>query len=196
MGFVVPNDRLAAAFKSTSGKTMYALFEENNRHNAIPNGHPWSCHLIGELSAVMRHIMHAASYVVGGAIQDKAGRPIFLRDENGRDITAEGYMATWLRELANPAELADCDITLLVEDSWSATVAPMMLPWVKHALCCSEREADARALENGQPIVLSLYDDAELVAAIYDGVHCDATRIIRSIDSALTAPRNPMLGNR
>lgn len=196
MGFVVPNDQLAAAFKSTSGKTMYALFEENNRHNGIPNGHPWSCHMIGELPTVMRYLVKAASYVIGGSIQDKAGRPITLRDEDGRDITAEGYMGIWLRELANPAELADCDITLHVENSWSATVRPEMLPWVKHALCYAGREADARALDNGQPCDLSLYADAELLAAIYDGVHCDATCIIRSIESALTAPRNPMLGNR
>jgi len=184
MGSTVSTGKLAAAFKTTSGKIMYVLFEETYESNCYPRTPRWSSYMIGELSAVMRHIFRAAASCEGG----------MLKGAGGRDISPEGYLAGWMKELANPVEIADRKFELYAVDNYMAPIPTKNFAWAKAAMANVGREADAEKLENGEHLIVSLYEDAELLAAIYDGIHFGASQIIKSATPALSAPRNPGLG--
>lgn len=184
MGSTVSTNKLAAAFKTTSGKTMYVLFEETYESNCYPRTQRWGSYVIGELPAVMRHIFRAAASCEGG----------MLKGAGGRDIMPESYVAGWMKELENPVEIADRKFELYAVNNYMAPIPTESLHWAKAAMVNVGREADAVKLENGEHLIVSLYDDAELLAAIYDGIHFGANRIIKSASEYLHSPRNPSLG--
>lgn len=184
MGATVSTDKLVAAFTATSGKTMYALFEETYLSNCLPRQPHWSCYMIGELPAVLRHIFRVASNCEAGIIKGKGNR----------EITPEGYIAGWLKELANPAEMADRKFELYSTNNYMAPLPTDTFAWAKHAMATVGREADAEKLEKGEHLIVSLYDDAELLAAVYDGIHFGANRIIKSVKPVQQAQRIPALG--
>ncbi|HBP4949353.1 TPA: hypothetical protein L5629_004241 [Pseudomonas aeruginosa] len=184
MGSTVSTGKQVAAFKATSGKVMYVLFEETYESNCYPRTPRWSSYMIGELPAVMRHIFRAASSCEGG----------MLKGAGGRDITPEGYLQGWFKELENPVEIADRKFELYAVNNYMAPIPTENFAWAKAAMVNVGRESDAVKLENGEHLIVSLYDDAELLAAIYDGIHFGASRIIKSVSQVLYAPRNPNLG--
>ena len=73
MGSTVSTGKQVAAFKATSGKVMYVLFEETYESNCYPRTPRWSSYMIGELPAVMRHIFRAASSCEGGMLKGAGG---------------------------------------------------------------------------------------------------------------------------
>lgn len=184
MGSTVSTGKLAAAFKATSGKVMYVLFEETYESNCYPRTPRWSSYMIGELPSAMRHIFRAAASCEGG----------MLKGAGGRDITPEGYIAGWMKELENPVEIADRKFDLYAVNNYMAPIPTENLAWARAAMVAVGREADAVKLESGEHLIVSLYDDAELLGAIYDGIRFGASRIMKSATSALLAPRNPSLG--
>ncbi|MDP4032817.1 MAG: hypothetical protein Q8P60_08210 [Pseudorhodobacter sp.] len=184
MGSTVSTGKMAAAFKATSGKTMFVLFEETYESNCYPRTPHWGCYMIGELPAVMRQIFRSAACCEGGT----------LKGAGGRDITPEHYVSGWLKELENPVEFADRKFDLYAVNNYMAPIPTENFAWAKAAMVNVGREADAVKLESGEHLIVSLYDDAELLAAIYDGIHFGANRIIKSASAPLHSPRNPSLG--
>jgi hypothetical protein len=184
MGSTVSTGKLVAAFKATSGTTMFALFEETFSSNCHPRTPNWGCYLIGEIDAIMRHIFRAAACCEGGS----------LKGAGGRDISPEGYIAGWIKELENPVELDDRQFDLYAVDNYMAPISTDFFPWCKAQMTAIGREDDALALEKGEHLIVSLYDDAELLAAIYDGIHYGASRIIKPYSTPIHSPRNPSLG--
>jgi len=184
MGSTVSTGKLAAAFKSTSGKTMYVLFEETYESNCYPRTPRWNSYMIGELTAVMRHVFRAAASCEGG----------MLKGASGRDITPEGYIASWLKELENPVQMVDQEFELYATNNYMAPIPTENLKWAMHAMTNIGRENDAAKLENGERLIVSLYDDAELLAAIFDGIHFGASHIIKTAPSAQYSFRDSSLG--
>jgi hypothetical protein len=182
MGSTVSTGKLAAAFKATSGKIMYVLFEETYESNCYPRTPRWNSYLIGELSAVLRHIFRCAACCEGGS----------LRGSGGRDISPEGYIGGWLKELENPVELSDRKFDLYAVDNYMAPIPLELFNRTKERMAAVGREADAELLGKGEHLIVSLYDDAELLAAIYDGIVAGASQIIKSHPAH--AQRNPALG--
>ena len=82
MGSTVSTNKLAAAFKTTSGKTMYVLFEETYESNCYPRTPRWGCLMMGEIANTMRGIFRSAGSCEGG----------MLKGAGGRDISPEGYI--------------------------------------------------------------------------------------------------------
>jgi len=183
MGSTVSTNKLAAAFKTTSGKTMYVLFEETYESNCYPRTPRWGCLLIGELANIMRGIFRSAGCCEGG----------MLKGAGGRDITPEGYLQGWLKELANPVSFKDRTFELAVGDSLSSTVPQGEFSKIKERMTANGFEAEATQLENGEKLTVSLYEHGELLASIYDG-NVGAWRIIQGFHAPAYGLRNPELG--
>lgn len=182
MGSTVSTNKLAAAFKTTSGKTMYVLFEETYESNCYPRTPSWGCLLIGEIANIMRGIFRSAGCCEGG----------MLKGAGGRDITPEGYLQGWLKELANPVSFKDQTFELAVGDSLYSTVPQGEFSKIKERLTANGFEAEATQLENGEKLTVSLYEHGELLASIYDG-NVGAWRIIRG-SAPIYGLRDPELG--
>lgn len=183
MGSTVSTNKLAAAFKTTSGKTMYVLFEETYESNCYPRTPSWGCLLIGEIASIMRGIFRSAGSCEGG----------MLKGAGGRDITPEGYIQGWFKELANPVSFKDQTFELEVGDSLYSTVPQDEFDMTKERLTANGFEAEAIQLENGEKLNVSLYEHGELLASIYDG-NVGAWRIIRGQRPPIYGLRDPELG--
>lgn len=183
MGSTVSTNKLAAAFKTTSGKTMYVLFEETYESNCYPRTPHWGCLMIGEIANTMRGIFRSASSCEGGMLQGSGGRR----------ITPEGYLQGWLKELANPVMLRDQTFELAVGDSLYSTVPKSDFEKIKERMTANGFETEAAQLENGEKLTVSLYEHGELLASIYDG-NVGAWRIIQGFHSPVYGLRNHELG--
>ena len=96
MGATVSTGKLAAAFATAAGKIIYVLFEQTYEKNCHPHRPEWSCTFIGSIEMAMKWIFLSASSCEGGMLQNRSGQ-----------ITPEGYIAGWLKELASPVEFQD-----------------------------------------------------------------------------------------
>ncbi|HBP4949343.1 MULTISPECIES: hypothetical protein [unclassified Pseudomonas] len=183
MGSTVSTGKLVAAFKTNSGKTMYVLFEETYESNCYPRTPRWGCLMMGETANIMSGIFHSAGSCEGG----------MLKGAGGRDISPEGYIQGWLKELANPVMLNDQTFELAVGDSLYSTVPKSEFDMTKERLTVNGFEAEAIQLENGEKLTVSLYEHGELLASIYDG-NVGAWRIIEGYNAPIYGLRNPELG--
>jgi len=91
MSATVTTGRCAAAFRAQDGRIIYALYESMYEKNILPHNPDWGVVGIGEIQDVLRRIFGIASQCEGGMLQNRSGR-----------ITPEGYIRTWMQELANP----------------------------------------------------------------------------------------------
>lgn len=182
MGSTVSTNKLAAAFKTTSGKTMYVLFEEAYESNCYPRTPRWACLLIGEIANIMRGIFRSAGCCEGGMLQGSGGRR----------ISPEGYIQGWLKELANPVSFKDQTFELATGDSLYSTVPQDEFNKIKERLTANGFEAEATQLANGEKLSVSLYEHGELLASIYDG-NVGAWRIIKG-SAPIYGLRDPELG--
>lgn len=183
MGATVSTGKLVAAFNDPSGKPYYVLFEETFEKNVHPHTRRWSCSSMGNLERTMRAIFLAASSCEGGMLQGAGG-----------NLTPEGYIAGWLKELANPVEFRDREITLSLGTGFYSPLQVDGFESTK-ALLVSLGHADkATALEQGQNVSLSLHADIELINTLYEAEALRAWRIIQSYDVPLHSLRNPQLG--
>ncbi|MGP0171297.1 hypothetical protein ACSVIJ_05365 [Pseudomonas sp. NCHU5208] len=156
MGATVSTGKLAAAFRDTDGVPFYLLFEETYEKNVFPHTPRWSCYAMGRLQHVMAAVFRAGAACEGGSLQGSGGRI----------VTSSGYIAGWLKELANPVEFSDMLITLEVSDSFYATVPSEKLEPAVAALVGIGRSDVADALSAGESIELSLHAEADLFAAL------------------------------
>ncbi len=156
MGATVSTGKLAAAFRDPCDAPFYLLFEETYEKNVIPHTPRWSCCAMGRIQDVMADVFRAGSACEGGALQGSGGRI----------ITPSGYIAGWLKELANPVEFTDMSITLHVSDSFYATVPSEKFDSATAALVGIGRSEVADALSAGESIELSLHAEADLFAEL------------------------------
>ncbi|MPQ69430.1 hypothetical protein [Pseudomonas sp. MWU12-2323] len=184
MGSTVSTGKLVAVFTAYSGKRFYVMFEETYESNCFPRTPRWSCYAIGDLNAVMKAIFEAGSHCEGG----------MLKGAGGRDVTPEGYIAGWLKELSNPVEFTDRPIKLESGASFNASIPNGQLESAKAKLISLGRDDIASVLEEGKSANFSLYGGAELVAALYDGKAMGPWRIIKSGETPLCGARSPDLG--
>lgn len=186
MGATVSTRKLAAAFQATSGQQFYLMFEETFEMNCYPRTPRWSCYAIGNLEHVIARIFLAGSACEGG----------MLKGAGCREITPERYVGGWMKELENPVEFADRTITLEVGNDFSASIPKGQFQKVKEKLIGLGRQDLASILEQGQSVALSLYADAELICALYEGNTLAPWRIINSHETPVYGLqiRNPDLG--
>lgn len=183
MGSTVSTRKLAAAFKTSNGNTMYALFEETYESNCFPRHPRWGCLLIGEISSAVRGIFLSAQSCEGGMLQGGGGR----------HITPEGYIQGWFKELANPVALMDQDFELAVGDSLYSKVPKSDFDATKARMNANGFEVEAAKLESGEKLFVSLHEHGELLASIYDG-NVGAWRILDGHHAPTRGLRDPSLG--
>jgi hypothetical protein len=152
MGSTVSTGKLAAAFKTTSGTTIYALYEQTYESNCYPHTPSWGCILLGDISAALRGIFRSASSCEGG----------MLKGAGGRDISPEGYVAGWIKELANPYQFGDRNIDVFIAAGYSAPLVHDQMESTKARMIAKGFELEATKLENGERLSLSLYEHGEL----------------------------------
>jgi hypothetical protein len=183
MGSTVSTGKLAAAFKTTSGTTIYALYEQTYESNCYPHTPSWGCILLGDISAALRGIFRSASSCEGG----------MLKGAGGRDISPEGYVAGWIKELANPYQFGDRNIDVFIAAGYSAPLVHDQMESTKARMIAKGFELEATKLENGERLSLSLYEHGELLSSIYDGT-IGAWRVIDGYSVPLNKLRVPELG--
>lgn len=183
MGATVSTGKLAAAFEASNGSKVYVLFEQTYEKNVRPHNPHWGCITFGPIETVMRAIFLGAGSCESGMLQGKGGRA----------LTPEGYISGWLKELANPVEFQDRTITLQVSESMYAPIPKESFKDVADLLVSMGRNDVADALAGGETASLSLFDDTDLLGAIYSRVLAP-WRIIRSHETPLHGLRRLDLG--
>lgn len=182
MGSTVTTGKLASAFKTRRGQTIYVLFEETYEKNCHPHTPHWSCCHIGPAESALKRIFTHACSCESGMLQGRGG-----------PITPEGYIAGWLKELADPVRIEDRTIALKVGVHLYATV-PISKKEEAFAILNDQGRQDIVAtLSEGNSAMLSLYEDGELLDKLYGEGPIAAWRAIQG--SAPTyADRDPALG--
>jgi|UPI00069A5C38 hypothetical protein len=184
MASTISTSKLIAAFNDVKGKTFYIIFEETYDSNTYPRTPKWCARAIGDLAAMMRLIFWSGSSAEGG----------MLKGTGGRSLTPEGYIAAWLRELANPVEIEDQCFDLSVGDGWNAVIGRDVFAKTQAKLEAIGEGELACALDQGQTVSVSLFGHAEALSVIFDGVDLGAWRILKGYNTPVYAPRNPALG--
>lgn len=183
MGATVTTGKLACAFNAVNGQLVLVLFEETYEKNCHPHTPEWSCACMGTLEHVMRWIFLAGSHCEGGMLQSRSGH-----------ITPEGYITGWLKELANPVAMCDKSFELRVGDNFYATVPKGSLDKIVALLGTIGREDVAKHLESGIGLPVSLYQDAELLCALYKGHPVAPWRLFNRSSAPVHGPRDASLG--
>lgn len=159
MSYTISSGKMAAAFKTTKGKIVYALFEKTNQSNVFPQEPKWGCIALGEYTKVMRVVFNYSSACEGGG----------LKGSGNRDMKPENYIAAWHRELLNPLLLDDAEITISagksMYDSFS-TERPESLEQCRNILIQHGRENSYEQVLAGG-LKVNLYADIDLVLSIF-----------------------------
>lgn len=184
MGSTVSTGKLIGAFRGQDGQPCYVMYEQTYEKNCYPHTPRWSARAIGGLETMMKGIFRAASACEGGMLQGAGGRY----------ITPEGYIASWLKELANPVAMGNLSLTVKVESGWSAPLAVNELDEIKPTMAALGYETQAAALEAGEAVELTLHGDSQLLSALYSGEKRSAWRILEAYSVPVTGYRDESLG--
>lgn len=184
MASTVSTGKLIGAFNDVKGKTFYIIFEETYDSNTYPRTPKWCARAIGDLAAMMRLIFWSGSSAEGG----------MLKGTGGKSITPEGYIGGFMKELANPVEIQDQRFELSVGDGWDAVIGRAGFPKTLAKLEAIGESEMACALDQGQTVSVSLFEHADALSAIFDGVDLGAWRILKAYNTPVYAMRNPALG--
>lgn len=183
MSYTASTGKLVGAFKGSNGEPVYVMFEQTYESNLYPRTPNWNAQVIGGLEAVIKRIFLSASSCEGGGLVGASGRP----------ITAEGYIAGWMKELANPVQMDDAVFELAASSSWNSPIPESDVGRIIGLLKAKGADRIAAGLESGS-VMASLHADHEALSVIYDGLHIGAWRIIKSYEVPLHGIRNPELG--
>lgn len=185
MGNTISADKLVGAFKGTTGQPVYVLFEQTYESNVYPHQIRWNALMIGGIQAVMHRIFASASSCEGGS----------LLGAGGRSITPEGYVASWLKQLANPVAMDDTVFELALGSSWTSPIPEGDFERIQTQLEAlgAKRILDGLKSET-RSVTATLHADHAALAAIYDGANIGAWRIIPEHSVPLHGIRNPALG--
>jgi hypothetical protein len=157
MSYTVSTGKLVAALVRADGEIVYVLFERTHESNVFPQTPNWNCICIGTYSEVMLRVFRLATSCEGGS----------LKGSGNRDIKPENYIAGWQRELAEPVRMDDCNITLKVGGQYSSLIKEDKVEDVISVLRQIGRNELADALRNDDRVVISLYQDVDVVLALF-----------------------------
>lgn len=101
MGATVTCNKRIAAFHH-NGEIVYILFEETYEKNCHPHHPSWCAMAFGSIEVILERIFGLASACEGGSLQGRGGH-----------ITPEGYIAGWMKALAEPVEYSTTSMTTL-----------------------------------------------------------------------------------
>lgn len=169
MGSTITTGRVAAAVRTQDGRTLFVLFEENYSSNTYPQRPEWCCMGLGYLPATMERIFSLASSCEGGMLRNRAGR-----------LTPEGYIGTWLKELANPLVMRRTAVRLDAGDSLYASIPATRLTTAVGLLAEAGRPAQAAELRDTQAVTLDLVRDADALLALQAGLGLDPWRLVNA----------------
>ena len=184
MGSTITTGRVAAGVRTRQGRTLYLLFEESYSSNVTPHTPSWCCVGLGYLPAAMQRIFGLASDCESGGLRRRGG-----------PLTPEGYIATWLEQLANPLVLHRTAVRLDVGDGFGSAIPPAKLDDAASILDGAGRPAEAATLRAEKVMTLDLVGDADAVLALQDGLDISPWRIVSTWAVAhRTGDRDPALG--
>lgn len=185
MGSTITTGRVAAGVRTSQGRTLYVLFEESYSSNVSPRTPSWCCMGLGYLPATMRRIFELGSYCEGGMLKRPGGR-----------LTPEGYIASWLEQLANPLVLHRTAVRLDAGDSLYSAIPVARLDDAAGVLQQAGRPAEAATLREDRAVTLDLTCDADAVLALQGGLGIDPWRIVSNWAVAhRTGDRDQALGH-
>lgn len=184
MGSTITTGRVAAGVRTRQGRTLYVLFEESYSSNVTPHTPSWCCVGLGYLPAAMQRIFGLASSCEGGMLRRR-----------GRPLTPEGYIATWLEQLANPLTIDHTTVRLDVGDSLYSAIPVARLDDAVSLLQQAGRSAEAAALREDRAVTFDLACDADVALALQGSLGIDPWRIVSTWAVAhRTGARDPALG--
>ena len=184
MGSTITTKRAAAAARTQKGRTLFVLFEESYSSNVTPHIPEWCCVGLGYLPAVMKRIFELASDCEGGMLRRRDGR-----------LTPEGYIATWLEQLANPLVLHRTGTSLEAGDSFTSAIHVSKLDEAVAFLRDAGEPAQAAALRQDRLVRFDLVRDAEIVLGLQARIGIEPWRIVSAHAVAhRTGDRDPALG--
>ncbi len=118
-----------------------------------------------------------------------------LRNRSGR-MTPEGYVETWLKELANPLVLRQTDVYVRAGDGLYHAIPTARLDEAVDLLTRAERPSQANELHDTSFVTLDLARDADAVLALKIGLGVSPWRLIeRHAVSQRHGERSPDLGH-
>ncbi|KAF0255674.1 hypothetical protein [Pseudomonas putida] len=183
MGSTVSTGKLIGAFEGSAGKPVYVMFEQSYDKNSYPRTPKWRARMIGDAAAVLKNIFLCAASCEGGMLQGAGGRY----------VTPEAHIASWLKELSNPVEMADQSFELAVGKYWEAAIPQDSYEKAKARLATIKADHIIEALEAGS-VTVSLHGDSDALSAIYNGESIWASQIIKEDRAPVDGLRNPSLG--
>ena len=186
MGSTITTARVAAALRTQHGRKLFALFEESYSSNVRPHTPEWCCMGIGYLPATMERIFGLASGCEGGMLRNRSG-----------PLTPEGYIGTWLRELANPLAMRHTDVHLGVGDYFYNAIQRAQLDQAVDFLTAAGLPAQAAALRDKGAATLDMARDTEALLALQAGLAISPWRIVSARGvSHRSGDRDPALGHK
>ena len=175
--------RISAARTATG--IVYAMFEETYESNVFPQHPKWHCVGIGRLEATLKAIFDRSSSCEGGMVKTRHGA-----------ITPEGYVASWLSELANPHAMRADTTVLESGEGWRCCFPTKDLAEACTNLVAAWWIDEAAALERDGRLTLRLPADAALASALVEACGCNPWRVMGpGIAPEEHDPRDPSLGH-
>lgn len=183
MGSTVSTGKLIGAFNGKAGQPVYVMWEQFYDKNSFPRTPKWNARMIGDIGALLKNIFLCASSCEGGMLQGTGGRY----------VTPESHIAGWLKELANPVEMADREFELKVGKYWEAAIPDDSYEKAKARLALIQADHIIKGLEAGG-VRVSLHGDSDVLSALYNGECIWASQIIKADQVPVDGQRNPALG--
>lgn len=157
MGATILVGMKAAALRRPNGQVVYFLFENTYEKNCYPHDPHWSCVAIGSYEQVLFRIFQGAAACEGGSLQGR-----------GRGIRPETFILRWQRALRTPLTMPD--VTIRVDPTLPYSRDEENVQYrdkVAVMLDSLGRPELAKTFRAGQPFMLALVADLDLVLALH-----------------------------
>lgn len=155
MGATVTTGKEVYAIQGVGGP-VYILFEETYEKNCHPHRPRWSTVGLGYIEATLQQIFRCAASCEGGMLQGRGGQ-----------ITPEGYIAGWLKELAAPRVYPDVMVEMKAGDGVHDFLTAAELSNAKNELAANGAAmAILSDLEARGEIDVRLHKNIDAIAAI------------------------------
>lgn len=185
MGSTITTGRVAAAIETQQGRKLFVLFEETYCSNVSPKTPRWCCVGLGYLPETVKRIFELASSCEGGMLKNRSGR-----------MTPEGYIGTWLKELANPLVLRHTEIRVQAGEGFYHAITTARLEEAVDLLARADRPSQANELHDTGLVTLDLARDADAVLTLRTGLKVSPWQLVEShAVSQRHGERNPDLGH-
>jgi len=155
MGSTITTRRLASALGTNNGKVLYVLYEQTYESNVSPQVPSWGCIGLGYLPAAMKRIFGYASSCEGRMLKNPGGL-----------LTPEGYLGTWMRQIAAPAPQTRTEVMLHSGTSYRAAMTQEAVPVAAGLLAGLGRQDLADTLLASKSLKLDLARDTDIILTL------------------------------